>query len=83
VTGPLASGCRPAVRFISPAGMASLYPPPTDIQADVSRGVNQSLSYVNNPRLEVILRHAGSTWSRAALRHEYQPQIRPMNARIR
>lgn len=34
----------------------------------------------NNPRLEVILRHAGSAWPRAAVRHEYQPQMRPMNA---
>ena len=34
----------------------------------------------SNPRVEVILRHAGSAWSRAAVRHEYQPQMRPMNA---
>jgi hypothetical protein len=34
----------------------------------------------NKPRTEIILRHAGIAWSRAAVLHEYQPQMRPMNA---
>jgi len=34
----------------------------------------------DNPTPDVIPRHTGRSWLRGALRHEFHPQTRPMNA---